>query len=87
MFFGPRASNLGPIQKKIKMGKYRPKNLSSGKNQKSLPSLGPDISKVQSIRRTDGRTETPEYKRYHPWWVTLKNKNKIKKTKLKNTEN
>ena len=68
MFFGPRALNLGPIRMKLKMARYRPKNLSSGKNRKSLSSLGPDISKEQS----DRRTETPEYKRYHPWWVTLK---------------
>ena len=72
MFFGPRALNLGPIRMKLKMARYRPKNLSSGKNRKSLGSLGPDISKEQSDRQTDGRTERPEYKRYHPWWVTLK---------------
>ena len=55
MFFGPRASNLGPIRIKLKMAEYKPKNLSFGKNQKSLPSLGPDISKEQSDGRTDRR--------------------------------
>ena len=51
------------------MGKTRPKDLSFGKNPKSLLSLGPEISMI----RTDGRTETGAYKRYHLWWVTLKN--------------